>query len=118
MKKVLLLMRRAPYGSVYSAEGLRSVMGLGVFEMDVALAFAGDGVYVLKQGQNPQALEMKPLGEAFAGLEDFGVKQLYVHAPSLAERGLSAADLVVPAQLLDDAGLQQLLAAQDVVLPF
>ena len=43
VKKVLLLMRQAPYGSVYTAEGLRSVMGLGVFEMDVAMVFAGDG---------------------------------------------------------------------------
>lgn len=118
MKKVLLLMRRAPYGSVYTAEGLRSVMGLAVFELDVALAFLGDGVYVLLRDQDPTALDMKPLGEAFAGLGEFGVTRFYVHAPSLAERGLTPSDLVLPAQALDDAGLQQLLAEQDAVLPF
>ena len=32
MKSVAILMRKAPYGSVYSAEGYRAMMGLGVFE--------------------------------------------------------------------------------------
>ncbi|HOG46104.1 MAG TPA: sulfurtransferase complex subunit TusC [Anaerolineae bacterium] len=118
MKKVLLLMRRAPYGTVYTAEGLRSVMGLGVFEMDVALVCVGDGVYALLAGQDPAALDMKPLGASFAGLGEFGVQRFYVHAPSLAERGLAADDLVVPAAAVDDAGLQRLLAEQDAVLPF
>ena len=118
MKKVMLVMRRAPYGSVYTAEGLRSVMGVAVFEMDVSLSFVGDGVYVLLRNQDPSGLDMKPLGEAFAGLGDFGVQRYYVHAPSLAERGLTAEDLVVPTEMLDDAGLQRLLAEQDAVLPF
>ncbi len=118
MKRVLLLMRRPPYGSVYPAEGLRSVMGLAVFEMDVSLAFVGDGVYTLTRGQDPSALHMKPLGEAFAGLSEFGVKGYYVHAPSLVQRGLKGEDLVVAAVPVDDGGLQALLAEQDAVLPF
>ena len=118
MKKVLLLMRRAPYGTIYPAEGLRSVMGLGVFEMEVALAFVGDGVYTLLPGQDPKGLDMKPLGEAFAGLGEFGVSQFYVHGPSLSERGLAPSELILPAQVLDDAGLHQVLAEQDAVLPF
>lgn len=118
MKRVLLLMRRAPYGSVYTAEGLRSVMGLGVFEMEVALAFAGDGVYAVLKNQDPSGLDMKPLGDAFAGLGDFGVSKFYVHRPSLEERGLRAEDLVIGAELVDNAGLQRVLAEQDVVLPF
>ncbi len=118
MKKVMLIMRRAPYGTVYTAEGLRSVMGLAVFELDVALAFVGDGVYTIMRNQDASGLDMKPLGEAFSGLSDFGVQHYYVHAPSLAERGLTTEDLVVPAEVLDDAGLQRLLAEQDAVLPF
>jgi len=37
MKRVLLLMRHAPYGTIYATEGLRAVMGLGVFELNVML---------------------------------------------------------------------------------
>ena len=60
MNKAVVLMRKAPYGSVYAAEGFRSVMGIGIFEMDVALVFAEDGVYVLVKEQNPEKLDMKP----------------------------------------------------------
>lgn len=118
MKKVAIVMRKAPYGSVYSAEGYRSIMGLGVFEMDVAVAFVDDGVYVLLKGQNPAKLDMKPLGDGFPMLSDFDVKRFYVHAESLAERGLTADDLVMGVEVLDSAGISAALAGCDVVLPF
>jgi sulfur relay (sulfurtransferase) DsrF/TusC family protein len=44
MAKALVLMRKAPYGSVYTAEGFRSVMGIGIFDLDVAIVFTDDGV--------------------------------------------------------------------------
>lgn len=118
MKKVTVLMRKAPYGSVYSAEGFRAIMGLGVFEMDVRVAFVDDGVYVLLKGQDPSKLEMKALGDGFPMLPDFEVNQFYVHAPSLEERGLGTADLVMDVEALDNAGFAQLLEESDAVLPF
>ena len=58
--KVAVLMRKAPYGSVYTAEGFRSIMGVGVFELNIAVVFVDDGVYALIKGQDPSALDMKP----------------------------------------------------------
>jgi tRNA 2-thiouridine synthesizing protein C len=118
MKKVAILMRKAPYGSVYTAEGFRSVMGVGIFEMDAILVFMDDGVYTLVKGQNPEQLDMQPLGEGFPMLPEFGVNGFYVHQPSLEERGLSVNDLVMEVQLVDNAGLAKLLAERDAVLPF
>jgi tRNA 2-thiouridine synthesizing protein C len=118
MRKIAVLMRKAPYGSVYTAEGFRSVMGIGIFEMDVALVFADDGVYALVKEQNPEALEMQALGDGFPMLPDFGVNKFYVHQPSLQARGLSVDDLVMDVQLLDDAGLAGLLVERSTVLPF
>ena len=118
MKKVAILMRKAPYGSVYTAEGFRSVMGIGVFEMDAILIFVEDGVYALVKDQNPEKLDMQPLGEGFPMLPEFGVNGFYVHKPSLEERGLSVDDLVMEVQLIDNAGLARLLAEYGVVLPF
>lgn len=117
-KKVVVLMRKAPYGSVYTAEGFRSVMGIGVFEMDVALAFVDDGVYAMVKDQDPEKLDMQPLGEGFPMLPEFGVEEFYVHQPSLETRGLSVDDLVMEVQLLDNAGLAELLANRGTVLPF
>jgi len=118
MEKVAILMRKAPYGSVYTAEGFRSVMGIGVFEMDATLIFVEDGVYTLVKDQNPEKLDMQPLGEGFPMLPEFGVNQFYVHQPSLEERGLAVDDLVMEVQLIDNAGLAKLLAEYDTVLSF
>lgn len=115
---VAVVMRRAPYGSVYSAEGFRSIMGIGVFEMDVSVIFVDDGVYVLVQGQDPAALDMKPLGDGFPMLEDFGIRKFYVHDQSLAERGLTPEDLVMKVEILDSSSIADLLETSGMVLPF
>ncbi|MBN1178490.1 MAG: DsrE family protein [Anaerolineae bacterium] len=115
---VAVLMRKAPYGSVYTAEGLRSILGIGVFEIDVRVLFVDDGVYALVKNQDPSVLDMKSLGDAFPSLPEFGVSSFTVHAPSLAERGLSVEDLVIDAELVDDAGAAALLASAGTVLPF
>jgi tRNA 2-thiouridine synthesizing protein C len=115
---VAIMMRKAPYGSVYTAEGFRSIMGVGVFEMDVRPVFVDDGVYALVKGQDGAALDVKALGDGWGMLEDFGVKTLYVHGPSLVERGLTPTDLTTNVIVLDDAGLAALLADSGAVLPF
>ena len=116
--KVAVLMRKAPYGSVYTAEGFRSIMGVGVFELDIAVVFVDDGVYALIKGQDPSALDMKPLGDGFPMLPDFGDIRFYVHGQSLNERGLTKDDLVMDVEIVDDAGAAGLLESAGVVLPF
>ncbi len=115
---VAVLMRKAPYGSVYTAEGFRSMMGIGVFEMDVSVVFVDDGVYALVKGQDPAGLDMKPLGDAFPVLADFGVTKFYVHDDSLTERGLTPDDLVMDVEIVDGAGAAQVLESAGLVLPF
>lgn len=115
---IAVLMRKAPYGTVYTAEGFRLIMGIGVFEMDISVVFVDDGVYALVRGQNPAALDMKPLGDGFPTLADFGVTNFYVHEGSLRERGLSPDDLVMSVEVVDDAGVARILESCGVVLPF
>jgi tRNA 2-thiouridine synthesizing protein C len=115
---VTILMRKAPYGSVYTAEGFRSMMGIGVFEMDISVLFVDDGVYALLKEQNPEKLDMKPLGDGFPMLPDFGVSKFYVHDQSLKERGLTPKDLVIDVEVVDNAQAAQIMAANGLVLPF
>ncbi len=118
MNTVAIVMRKAPYGSVYTAEGFRSIMGIAVFEMDIRVIFVDDGVYALVRGQNPAGLDMKPLGEGFPMLSEFGVDQFYVHDESLAERGLTPDDLVVEVKVVNGAEVARLLEEAGKVLPF
>jgi len=117
-EKVAVLMRKAPYGSVYTAEGFRTIMGIAVFEMDVGVVFLDDGVYALVKNQNPEKLDMKPLGDGFPMLADFGVNKFYVHDESLAARGLTSDDLVVPIEVVSSAQIAEILESAGKVLPF
>jgi tRNA 2-thiouridine synthesizing protein C len=116
--KVAVLMRKAPYGSVYTAEGFRTIMGIAVFELDISVVFLDDGVYALVKSQQPGKLDMKPLGDGFPMLEEFGVRKFYVHDESLAERGLRVDDLVVPAEVVNSERIAEILADSGKVLPF
>ncbi|MHB9033065.1 MAG: sulfurtransferase complex subunit TusC [Anaerolineae bacterium] len=116
--RISVLMRKAPYGSVYTAEGLRSMMGIAVFGADIDVIFIDDGVYALIKGQNPTKLDMKPLGDGFPGLSEFGINRFWVHDESLAERGLNQADLVLDVQVVSSAQIADILAQANKVLPF
>ena len=115
---VAVLMRKAPYGSVYTAEGFRTMMGIAVFEMDISVVFMDDGVYALLPGQDPEKLDMKPLGDGFPMLTEFDVEKFYVHDQSLADRGLTTDDLLMEVEVVDGARIAQILADAGKVLPF
>lgn len=118
MNKVAVLLRKAPYGSVYTAEAFRTIMGIAVFEMDISVVFVDDGVFSLVKNQNPEKLDMKPLGDGFPMLKDFNVTRFVVHDQSLVERGLTSQDLVVEVELASSAQIAELLEACGRVLPF
>ena len=118
MNTVAVLMRKAPYGSVYTAEGFRTLMGLAVFEMDISVVFMDDGVYALLENQDPGKLEMKPLGDGFPMLTEFDVDRFFVHDQSLAERGLSTDDLLMDVEVVDGARIAEILETAGKVLPF
>ena len=117
-KKVLVLMRRAPYGSFYSYEGLQTMLIMGAYEINVSVAFVDDGVYVITKGQDTEALGVKQVAKTFPALPDFDVETFYIHKDSLEERGLTLDDLVIQPQVLDTAEMARVLEEQDVVLPF
>lgn len=118
-KKVLILFRKAPYGSVYTAEGFRTAVALGTFEVEFEIGLAGDGVYFALKGQDPSALDMKPLVEGFPALaEDPHIKGFFIDKDSLVERGLKESDLAREFTMLDRAAFGQKLAEFDVILPF
>ena len=115
---VAILMRKAPYGSVYTAEGFRTMMGIAVFEMDISVVFIDDGVYALLKDQDPTKLDMKPLGDGFPMLTEFDVEKFYVHDESLEERGLTTDDLLMDVETVNSRQIAEILEAAGKVLPF
>lgn len=121
-KKVLVLLRKAPYGSLYTWEGLQTLLIMGAYQMhgaiQVGVAFVDDGVFAIAKGQDPAALGVKPLGKTFPALPDFDIERFYADERSLADRSLTLDDLVIKPEVLDAATMARLLDEQDAVLPF
>ena len=131
-KKFLYINRKAPYGTVYALESLEVVLIGAAFEQDVSLAFIDDGVYQLMANQDTAAVGMKNFSKTYRALGDYEVRKLYVEKESLAERGLTADDLMPivyededddyaekPSLIfVDRSEMAALIAGQDVILSF
>jgi tRNA 2-thiouridine synthesizing protein C len=118
IKKFMYVNRKAPYGTIYALESLEVVLIAAAFEQDVSMAFIDDGVYQLKKGQDTQGIGMKNFSPTYRALEGYDVEKLYVEAESLAERGLSEDDLLVPVEVMGREALAELMDEQDVILSF
>jgi tRNA 2-thiouridine synthesizing protein C len=118
IKKFLYVNRKAPYGTIYALESLEVVLIAAAFEQDVSMVFLDDGVYQLKKGQDTKGVGMKNFSPTYRALEGYDVEKLYVEAESLAERGLSEDDLLVPVEVMSREALAELMDEQDVILSF
>ena len=131
-KKFLYINRKAPYGSVYALESLEVVLIGAAFEQYVSLAFIDDGVYQLMANQETTGVGMKNFSKTYRALGDYEVRKFYVEKESLAERGLTADDLMQityededddyaekPSLIyVDRSEMAALIATQDVILSF
>ena len=117
-KRFLYLMRRPPHGSIFPQEGLEMVLIGAAFEQAVSILFLDDGVFVLRRGQAPGAVGLKDFAKGFRALPEYGVEHLYVEDRSLAERGLTPADLIMDVELVAPERAGELIDAHDLVLSF
>lgn len=115
-KSLLLICRRAPWSGPAAREALDVALAGGAFDLPISLLFLDDGVFQLQAGQQPALLEQKDLGANLRALPLFGIEVLYVAAADLQRRGLEAAQLALPATLVEDAALAALLNRHDLVM--
>ncbi|WP_027856081.1 sulfurtransferase complex subunit TusC [Marinobacterium jannaschii] len=117
-KSVLIVNRKAPYGSSAPREALDVALTCGVFEQPVSLLFLGDAVFQLLKAQQPDAIGQKNLASNLSALPMYDIDQLFVCAESLANNGLDPDDLILPVTLLEKDSVAPLFANHDVVLTF
>jgi tRNA 2-thiouridine synthesizing protein C len=118
VKRFLYVVTRAPHGSIYGQEALEAVLAGAAFGQEIAVLFLEDGVFQLKKGQDPVALELKNFALTYRALEMYDVEKLYVDRDSLQARGLGKDDLLVPVELLTSAQIGDLMNRQHVILTF
>ena len=116
VKRFMYVNRKAPYGTIYALECLEVVLIAAAFDQDVSVVFLDDGVCQLKKNQDTTGIGMKNFSKTFGALDDYDVEKIYVEKESLAARGLTADDLVIPVEVLAADELREVMAQQDVVI--
>lgn len=114
--RFLFVFAKPPYSSLHVQELLDMVLTAAAFDQPVSLLLVDDGVYSLKTGQQPEALNCRDIKPLFESLELYDIEHIYVEAESLAERNLTADALSLPVELLNRAQVGALLKQQNRIV--
>lgn len=115
MKSYLFVLRKPAHSGAYVQEMLDIILTAAAFDQQVALLLLDDGVFQLKNGQQPENQGMKDTAAIFKALEIYDVNAVYTETESLQERGLTPQDLCLPVEILDRNAIAGLMAQFDVV---
>ena len=118
-KKLLFISRHAPYGSSIAKSALDAILAAAAYDQQIALLFMDDGVFQLLAKQDSGDLQLKNFAALLPVLPLYEINTIYVHYESLKTRQIAIDELVLnEIQLIDSAGICQLLAQQDQLLSF
>lgn len=118
VKKILLVVKSAPYGSGSAVEGFR--MATAMIAMDVLpmILFIDDGVYCLLRNQRPEAAGLNSFRERLKTLAD--LVGLHAVSDSMVRRNLQSIDFDetfnVKTISLDQTA--ELIAENDTIITF
>jgi len=127
--KFMLIVRKAPHGTIYVHEAIEVMFIMATFDMDLSVVFLDDGVFSVKKGQDTKELGIKGFSASLGTLADWDVTNVYVDGQSLEDRNLSADDLVTIGEdedteealypkILSTNELKKMMHEQDSVLSF
>ena len=117
-KKILFVMRHAPYGTSLAREALEATLAACSFEQQVSVLFLDDGVLQLVDTQQPASIEPKNHNAMLQALPLYDIDQLYVEQHSATTRQLSSEQLPATAQLIDSKAAALLMADCDHIVSF
>jgi len=89
-RKILLIVKSSPYGSVKAAEGFRIATAMIAMDVLPQLLFIDDGVYCLLKNQKPEAAGLNSLAERLKTLAD--LVGLHAVSDSMVKRNLRNSD--------------------------
>ena len=115
---LLVVLRADPHASLHAVEARDFALAALAFEQRVSLLLMGDGVGLLRPGQDPAGIAREDLLPGLRALLHHGLDRVVVVSEDLAERGLEPEALALPTTLVDRRGLAGFLAAHDHCVGF
>jgi len=110
-KKVIMLLKRAPHGTLYPVEGLRMSVALSG-DLEPTTVVLNDAVYTFLKTSD--RLMADPHIKFLTEID----LEIIVDKKSLDERGISEEDLVEQVTVKGHDEILQLIAECDLVIPF
>ena len=116
MKSFLFVMQKDAYSGAKVQEVLDQILISAAFDQQVSLLLIDDGVYHLHKNQAGEQIASKDIGAVYRSLELYDIDNIYVEQESLALRGLTLDDLLIPISLLNRHDIATTLNNFDFVL--
>lgn len=109
-------MRSPPHNGIHIQEKLDIILTAAAFDQHIALLFLDDGVFQLKNNQQPERLGLKDTSLIFNALEIYDVNEIFTEVESLQDRGLTSGDLILSAKEFYRKDINGLMRQYDVVM--
>jgi sulfur relay (sulfurtransferase) DsrF/TusC family protein len=111
-KRVLILIRSRPFGTVVNFEGWRAAVGMIGMDHDPTMLLLDDGVYAALEAMDQKPIRLfKSTYESFEG-------RICVSRESLEQRAIKDEELQEGMQILDDDAIGQVFEDNDIILTF
>jgi tRNA 2-thiouridine synthesizing protein C len=117
-KHITVIAQQGPYANSAGQDALDFALAMANFGQQVNFVFMHDGVFQLLANQNAESICRRAFTKSFAALVYYDIEPVYVCQRSLDVRNLSAKDLIVDVEILDEAGLQALFKTQQHMVTF
>ena len=117
-RKILLVIRSSPYGSLMAAEGFRIATAMIAMDVLPQLLLIDDGVYCILENQRPEAAGLNSHDERLKTLAD--LVGLYAVRDSMTERNLKVIELdeSLNVKLLSVDEAAKLIVENETVIAF
>ena len=108
----MVVFRTAPYGSIYSFEGLENVLIMGAYDQDVSVLFIDDGVFAIKKGMDNSVTGIKDFSPTFRALEAYDIEKIFIDRTSMEVRGLTLDDFVIEPEVIESDQVEKMMEEQ------
>lgn len=112
LRRLMFVISQSPQASAAARERLDQVLMALAFDQQVRVVFVADGVWQLLSGQTAGG----GFASGYKSLSLYGVAAVLVEQEALSERGIEAADLLLPVEVISRNEISKLMHSQDLLL--
>ena len=117
-KSVLFILSKPPYQGLSAKEALDAVLAASIYDVPMGVVFLDDGVFQLMPDQDTSQIEIRSLEKPLSALELYGIERLFVHEPSLSQRGGALESIKLSVTPITDQELTELMAQYECLINF